>query len=266
MRNRKVVERTKEILRELEIEHEEVAEDGEKRGMYLKPPSEEREGELVLVVGGDGTILTAARRFLSTGKPLLGVNVGRTGFLAETGIEELKGLLEELKSGDYTIEERTTLKVQVDGEVLIGINEVVVSRPVHSVNVLNYKVSVNEEPVCEFWGDGVIVATPTGSTAYSLSAGGPILDPSSPSLLITPICPHLLSLRPFVIPDSKSIIVEGSGSRVPQIAIDGVLCGEGKRVEVRKGDWKVRLIRRRGYRFSNLLRRKLGWSYMPRES
>ena len=164
--------------------------------------------DAVLSVGGDGTFLSASKRVAETGVPILGVNMGRLGFLSENKPEEV---VEALLSGNYTIEDRTRLKSVITGEGACragdfwpyALNEVTVHRSGASVLGINVTVDGNELPT--YWADGLIVATSSGSTAYSLSAGGPICSPASKVLIIEPISPHNLNVRPLVVPETAVI-------------------------------------------------------------
>ena len=161
--------------------------------------------EVIIVIGGDGSLLGAARHTVNSQIPLLGINMGKLGFLAETNQNEIFDALQHLINKDYSIQKRMMLNCYVDGEpVGMVLNDVVLSR--HSIaRMISIDVFVNDEHIDTYRADGIIVATPTGSTAYSLSAGGPVLGPEMDCILLTPICPHSLSTRSIVL-DSNNIV------------------------------------------------------------
>lgn len=215
--------------------------------------------DAVVVLGGDGTMLSAVHRF--PGVPLLGLNLGSLGYLAGVEAPHFENALLALASGDYEVSRRTTLRV---GDA-VALNDVVVSRGV-SGHAAQLELSVDGRLATHLSADGLVVATPTGSTAYSLAAGGPILLPDSESFVVTPICPHALSSRPLVIPDTARISVRArlrahderltvfaDGARVVEL-------GDGNAVEVVRADVSVPLIQLRGYDPYEVLSRKLGWN------
>ena len=168
-----------------------------------------REAELIIALGGDGSMLRTARLALDTGVPILGINMGGKGFLAEVELEQLD-MLPSLISGGLTCEQRLTLDVQLvrDGKVKISdiaINDVVVSG---GGKVIELAVFGDGKRISSFTGDGVIIATPTGSTAYSMAAGGPIVEPAAQNILVTPICAHVLEAKPYVLVADRQVTVE----------------------------------------------------------
>ncbi len=181
--------------------------------------------DAVIALGGDGTIIHCAKQAAAFGKAVLGINSGRLGFMAGLELDELEAL-DRLLSGDYTVEHRMLLDVAVDtpdGEVhCFALNEAVVSRGALS-RMIEVQVQNGDEAVVTYQADGVIVATPTGSTAYSLSAGGPIVDPSLACLLLTPVCPHSLHTRPCLFPqDARLTLTAGYRADVPVfVTVDG---------------------------------------------
>ena len=215
--------------------------------------------DAVVVLGGDGTMLSAVHRF--PGVPLLGLNLGSLGYLAGVEAPHFENALLALASGDYEVSRRTTLRV---GDA-VALNDVVVSRGV-SGHAAQLELSVDGRLATRLSADGLVVATPTGSTAYSLAAGGPILLPDSESFVVTPICPHALSSRPLVIPDTaclsvrarlrargEKLAVFADGARVQQLGADDA-------VEIVRADVSVPLIQLRGYDPYEVLSRKLGWN------
>ncbi len=233
--------------------------------------SDPSEVDAVVSLGGDGTLLRAARALVGTGTPLLGVNVGHLGFLTHAALDELGPSLARLASGDYQLDPRYTLAVDTGaaGESHRALNEVVVNKAgAARVSRLELFVqgAAGEEELARFSADGVLVATPTGSTAYSLSAGGPIVEPSVDCLTVTPIAPHTLALRPVILPPHLVVRiapVEGESEMV--VTLDGqeafALPETG--VRVRRSEDAVRLVRFNGQSFFDTLRRKLRWGARP---
>lgn len=229
-------------------------------------PSEEY--DLVVVLGGDGTLLGAARN-LAGRAPLLSVNLGRMGFLTELKRSELYAVLGHVLGGKFGIEERSLLDVELHraaGSVATyrALNDAVVAKNAVA-KIIDLTVRIDDQLVARFRGDGLIVSTPTGSTAYNLSAGGPIVDPGLPVLVLTPICPHSLALRPLVVPDTGVLDIETETrpeDGVVFLALDGQEGAEvvpGDRIRLTRSPSKVRLVKVSGRNFHDNLREKLGW-------
>jgi NAD+ kinase len=223
--------------------------------------------DLLVTLGGDGALLGGARWAGPAGTPVLGVNLGRLGFLTAVTLDQIDDAIRSIADGDFVIDERMALEVAGEHggaavEPYYALNDAVLHRG-GLVRVVTLKVWVDDEEVGLYRGDGVIVATPTGSTAYSLSAGGPVLDPRLDAIVITPICPHTMAVRPLVLRATARITIEVVAS--PEhlmLTIDGQVGSElkpGDRVVVRKSDRPVRLVRLPGQSFHSLLRRKLKW-------
>jgi NAD+ kinase len=223
--------------------------------------------DLVIVLGGDGTLLAAARIFAAAGTPILSVNLGFLGFLTEVRLADLYATLENWCAGCHSLDERAMLHAVLwrDGaeqSSFDALNEVVVSKG-DIARMGDFAVELDGKSVARFRADGVIVSTPTGSTAYTLAANGPILTPDVDAMVVTPICPHLLTLRPIVVRGSASLTVRVEG--VPDVAlltIDGQ-----QKVELRRGDeirccrssLTVKLVRLGDSGFFEALRTKLSW-------
>jgi NAD+ kinase len=224
--------------------------------------------DLLLTLGGDGTLLRGARQVARHGTPVLGVNFGHVGFLTSAAPEELESALDRALSGDIVLDERMTLMVRAEspdgtlrGEFL-ALNDAVLHKG-GVARMIRLAVRADGEEVGSYSADGIILATPTGSTAYSLSAGGPIVSPSVNCIIATPICPHTLAVRPLVLPAEETVTVDvltPSGELL--LTIDGQEDAElapGDRVVVRRAPWPVRLVRFPGQTFFSTLRRKLSW-------
>jgi NAD+ kinase len=223
--------------------------------------------DLVLTLGGDGTLLRGARFLGASPVPILGINLGRLGFLTAAGGDELESAVRRVASGDYQIEERLALSAGVIDEYgktheLRALNEVGLTKR-GTARVLRLEVTVDGHLVGRYAADGVIIATPTGSTAYSLSAGGPIVFPTARTILVTPVAPHTLGMRPLVV-DGNSVIrvrTEDAKSEL-SVTVDGQVdasMGRGETLEVRAADTPVRLVHFGGTTFYSRLRGKLGW-------
>ena len=222
--------------------------------------------DLVVVLGGDGTLLSVARA-LKHGAPILGVNLGTLGFLTDVGRAELYPALVDLLAGDFRIEERALLDVHLqraggDGASWRVLNDAVITKSALARIVeLTYRIDGHLLAACR--SDGLIISTPTGSTAYNLSAGGPILDPQLPVVVLTPICPHTLTLRPVVVADSSVIEVTLETPREEVFLTldgqEGVPLDEGDRVRVSRSTAKARLVKTTGRGFFDGLREKLHW-------
>ncbi len=232
-----------------------------------------KEFDMLLSIGGDGTLLSSARLACFADIPVLGINAGRFGFLTEATTEELDTVTERIIKGDYLIDERKMLWASFyqDGNKreYIGLNDVVIHRKALS-RILTLETYVDDEYVATYEGDGLIISTPTGSTAYNLSAGGSIVHPDVDCLLINPICPHTLSLRPMVIAPVSKIRVIPKFSGLPSainITFDGQKSGsivEEQTIQAGYSDLRCRLVRLNDEDFFSLIRRKLHWGVLVR--
>lgn len=223
--------------------------------------------DLLLVFGGDGTMLRVAREVAGLPVPLLGINAGHLGFLTAVPARKLAESLRKIPAGRFTIEERSLLEAavnrQADRPPQIALNDFVLSRGLAS-RLIEIEVSVNGELLTRYRCDGFIASSPTGSTAYSLAAGGAIVSPESDVLTLTPICPHTLSIRPLVIGLDSTVRVKLLSSRLVAIlSADGQEQTElktGDTVVIRRSERTVRLLRLEGSSFFSTLRQKFGWS------
>jgi NAD+ kinase len=222
---------------------------------------------LVIVLGGDGTLLSVARIFASYGTPILSANLGFLGFLTEVKLADLYATLESWCDGCHNLDERAMLHAELwrGGEKhssYTALNEIVVSKG-EIARMGEFAVELDGRPVARFRADGVIVSTPTGSTAYTLAANGPILTPDVDAMVVTPICPHLLTLRPIVVRGDAALMVRVEG--VPELAlltVDGQQAVELKRgdeVRCNRSNYTVNLVRLGETGFFEALRSKLSW-------
>lgn len=233
-----------------------------------------RDADLVIVVGGDGTLLHAARTAADAGVPLLGINLGRLGFLTDISPDELTTALDPILAGEYVEDPRCIIRADVGAggatrASQTAFNDVVVHKW-NTARLIEFETYIDGRFVNIQRADGLIVSTPTGSTAYALSGGGPILHPALDALVLVPICPHTLSNRPLVVSGEScvEIVVNGhSDCDHVRITCDGqetIGLAASERIRVRKHACGVRLIHPRGHDHFELLRAKLGWSETPK--
>lgn len=222
--------------------------------------------EIVSVFGGDGTLLYAARLIGASEVPILGINLGSLGFLTEVKVDEMHAAFEGLLSGQYRLEERVLLSVEVvrNGSVVaqyLALNDAVINKGALA-RIIDLEVSVNSQPVLFTRADGLIISTPTGSTAYSLAAGGPILYPTLDAFIIAPICPHALANRPVVIPDRDAVGVCLRHGTDVMLTVDGQVgmpLQQQDYLGIRRAQSTLRLVLPFGSNFFKLLREKLRW-------
>jgi NAD+ kinase len=225
-----------------------------------------RSCDLVIVVGGDGTMLGIARQMARYGLPMIGVNQGRLGFITDISVTRMAAALKAVLDGDYEEEQRAMLTGHVvrDGGVIfdaLGMNDVVVRSS--ATSMVELRVEVDNQFVANFRADGLILSSPTGSTAYALSAGGPLLHPSVAGWLLVPIAPHMLSNRPIVLPDSGEVTIEVVSGREISVNFDMQSLASllrGDRICVRRSEHRVRFLHPRGWNYYATLRRKLHWN------
>ncbi len=232
----------------------------------LTPPGFDPDMKFALVLGGDGTVLAASRQVAPCGIPLLGINTGHMGFLTETYLNKLPQALENLLAGNYEIEERSMIAVRVFQQENIKwealcLNEMVLHRePLTSM--CHFEIVIGRHAPVDIAADGVIISTPTGSTAYSLSAGGPVIAPGVPVFQLVPICPHSLASRALVFPNSEPVHIYPVNTPRLVMVVDGnggcyVLPED--RVYVERSHYSVKFIRLQPPEFFRILREKLGW-------
>lgn len=220
---------------------------------------------MLLSIGGDGTFLDSVVYVKDSGVPVLGVNSGRLGFLANVRADEIEGAIDCIASGHYATEQREMLHLEVDGILLPGfdyaLNEIGVQKAATS-SLLNIHAYIGDVYLTTYWADGLVVATPTGSTAYSLSGGGPIVSPDCRNIILTPICPHNLSMRPLVVPDDAEITLQvESRSRDFVLSMDSRIqkMDDKHQLKIRIHDTKLNVVTLPEHNYYETLRNKLMW-------
>ena len=220
--------------------------------------------DLIIVFGGDGTLLNSAREYLEHEIPILGVNMGNVGFLTDIKVNSFDMAVKDILEGKYKIEERNLVSAEFDGSQIYGLNEVVVHSGAYA-QLMRYRLNVNNKVVYEQRSDGLIIATPTGSTAYSLSAGGPIIHPSLDVWTILPMLPQSLSSRPFIISSDEFVeleLFEGPNKNA-KICVDGqddIDVPYGVKISISKMKKTLKLVHPKDNDFFEACREKLGWS------
>lgn len=228
--------------------------------------------DLVVVVGGDGTLLSAARSLTPSGVPILGVNQGRLGFMVDVAPIEMRETLAAVFGGDYVREERLLLEARIHrpdsiAGPFLAINDVVI-RNQAAIRMLEFETWLDGEFISQHRADGFIVSSPTGSTAYALSGGGPVLHPSLEAIALVPICPHTLSDRPIVVGARQTVrvVLRGGESTAAMCTCDGQnseTLSPGETLEVRRADARLNLIHPKNYSYFSILRNKLHWGRGP---
>lgn len=220
-----------------------------------------RKPDFVIAIGGDGTMLSAAHIYGKKGIPILGVNSGGLGFLTDITFDQLSATLSEIKSGKYLFEERLVAQARVRKRTFYGLNDLTIVTRVPG-RAVEFSAEINSEYICRFIADGIVIATPTGSTAYSLATGGPILLPHTEALIITPIAPHTLSVRPIVLPADSIVAIKVGNKGKAQLVADGqrnTTIPNNYTVRFTKAPYKVKLIKSLHTSFFSTLREKMKW-------
>ena len=269
--SRQVLERVIDFLHaqgcEVVLEKETAAGSGITGHQVLDVEGMGRECDLALVVGGDGTMLGFGRQLAPYGVPLIGINQGRLGFITDIPLNKIEETLKPMLRGEYEVDDRAMMHAKVwrDGHCVFdaqALNDVVVNRGATS-GMVELRVEVDGQFVATQRADGLIIATPTGSTAYSLSAGGPLLYPSLPSWVMVPIAPHTLSNRPLVLADPGEIVIDLVSGRDASANFDmqslaSLLLGD--RITVKRSQHRARFLHPRGWSYYDTLRKKLHWN------
>ena len=228
-------------------------------------PVDFNNADYVISMGGDGTFLRAASKVGNREIPIVGVNMGRLGFLADILPSEIEETLDNIFNGNYSIEQHTVIEVEADGAKIEGspyaLNDVAILKR-DSASMISVRTYINDEFLVNYQADGLVISTPTGSTAYNLSNGGPIIVPRSSSLCLTPVAPHSLNIRPIVINDTSVITMDvESRSHSFLVAIDGrsEKMLEGTKITIRKAPFVIKIVRQNNRRYFSSLREKLMW-------
>lgn len=254
---------------EVFLENELARKLGHKKGATLDKLG--RIADMILVFGGDGTMLWSARQFAKFGKPLLGVNIGRLGFLTELLPDELPDALPKILAGDYEIDERMMLETnspRIIKKSVPALNEVTLDKGV-SPRTMDISVYVSGCLVSNMNSDGLIISTPTGSTAYSMSVGGAITAPQMEAILLTAIAPYTLSIRPLIVNGDENIEIRyrgKDGKNLPSLTMDGQVRFEMPvegTIKIKRAEYKARLVNYHRRSFYDILRTKLGWGALP---
>lgn len=217
--------------------------------------------DFVISIGGDGTILRSANEIGELSIPIIGLNKGRLGFLANSPIEIIDSIIDKIKNSNYRISERTIIQVEFEGKTKNALNEISISRK-NTTSLITIDTKLNDQYLNTYWADGLIISTPTGSTGYSLSCGGPIIMPDSKNLVLTPIAPHNLNARPLVISDNKQIEISINGreneyfvsadSQIFSVNIDS-------KINISKAPYFLKMVEFEDDSYINTLREKLMW-------
>lgn len=225
----------------------------------------QKQADILFSIGGDGTLLDTLSLIRDSGMPILGVNLGRLGFLSSISRDDIIPAIDHLVNGNYKLEERTLLNLVtnkgIEGELNYALNDLTITRK-DTTSLIVTHVYVDDYYLNSYWADGLIIATPTGSTAYSLSSGGPILTPGSENFVITPIAPHNLTIRPIVISDKSEIRIKAEGrDKKFLVSLDSHLFEIDNSVElfIKKEDFKINLIQIADKSFFLTIRDKLKW-------
>lgn len=227
--------------------------------------SDDFQADFAISMGGDGTLLKTASRVREKQIPIVGVNMGRLGFLADVSARDIEGAIDALYRGDYSIEDRSLIRVETNGETIKGcpcaLNDVAILKR-DTASMIAIKAYINGEYLTTYQADGLIVSTPTGSTAYSLSNGGPIIVPRTGVMLMTAVAPHSLNVRPIVLPDTAQIeLTVSSRSHTFLVAIDGRSgkLPEGTTLRLTRAPYVAKVVKRSGTRYFSTLREKMMW-------
>jgi len=235
-----------------------AAENGFSLILYDGDKEKIKECDFIIAAGGDGTFLWAGSIIYGFDIPLLGINLGGLGFLTDIRKEEIKNIFKDIKSKNYEIQERFFLKANFNGEENIALNDVVFSST--DIRVIDLEIYIDNSFVTQLSGDGLIIATPTGSTAYSLSCGGPILKPGIKAIVITPISPHALTFRPLVVKQESRILIKTKEKC--QLIFDGqrlLTLDSGEELSVERNVNPLKVVKFKDWDYFDILRKKLNW-------
>jgi NAD+ kinase len=227
-----------------------------------------RKSDYIISVGGDGTFLATAKLVGNKNIPIIGVNLGKLGFLAETSIAQISKFVSSIAKGKFKIDERTVISAKASGKTVYGVNEIVINQS-GVVKTIEIQVFYNEQMVNSYHADGIIISTPTGSTGYSLSAGGPIVYPKTAVFILSPLSPHTLTARPVILPDD-GIFKVNVNSRVPiNVIADGnsqIKVKSPAEIEIKKAPYKIKLAKSLNSNYFKILTTKLLWGEDKRKN
>jgi len=219
--------------------------------------------DLAIIIGGDGSFLKVARYYSKYSIPILGVNMGHLGYLAQVKPDEINDITKKIKDSRFKIENRLMLKA-IDKTAL---NDIVIKGE-HCARTATLDLYINDKLLCSYVSDGLIISTPTGSTAYSLSAGGPIISPELNCFLVIPICPHTLNTRPIVIPSQEKIIIKNHDNSKLNVSFDGqvdIVVQNEIQIEKNENNAKILVLNEQKDKFYDILKEKLHWSLSPKK-
>ncbi len=218
--------------------------------------------DFVFVIGGDGTILKSARFYSKTKTPVFGINLGRLGYLSQSGVNDINKTIKKIFENKFKVEDRLMLEITSSKEKIIALNDFVIKSDLQN-RTSKFCLNINDKFLCEYLADGLIISSPTGSTAYGLSAGGPVLSPKINAIEIVPICPHTLNARPLVIPADEKISIEGKNLTV--IADGQNNFSFDKKVDIKMSKDFAKLALLNENEFYSILRQKLHWGVCPKK-
>ena len=220
--------------------------------------------QLAVSIGGDGTLLTTVMHVVTAGVPVVGINMGHLGYLTACSVAEAPAMVDQLLTGQYDTEDRAMLRVTCDQATIrhpFALNEIAILRS-GKTSTIAMETSLNDIPLTTYRGDGLVVCTPTGSTAYNLSAGGPVMNPTTACLALTPISPHSLTMRPMVVPDTTIVTVRTitrEGNYLVSVDGEDTVCPCNSVITIDRAPLSARIIYQRGHDFASTLRHKLLW-------
>ena len=265
----KVTETLKQIYQSLQHQQLDIHTDDHSALILKTPPLSRHEMakicDLTIVVGGDGTLLHCSRQMALHDVPILGVNLGRLGFLTDISPNDIEQALGQIFNGQYLEDRRILLEIQINQQVIYtALNDIVLHKW-NTGGIIEFSIHIDDKFVDDQYSDGLIIATPTGSTAYALSGGGPLITPSLDAMVLVPICPHTLSNRPLVISGKSKIELKVCGRSKPEnvrLTCDGqdqIILKAGDTISIQQSKQSVRLLHLENHDHFSLLRKKLGW-------
>ncbi len=238
-----------------------------KKDIYLREPDNVAEADLAVIVGGDGTFIGMASSIAPQGVPMLGINLGRVGFLTDVNVRGMVESMVAVLEGGYSVEDRMMIRLDGSGngkiERLPAVNDIVISRGGNDARIIELGISINGVHAQQLRADGIVFATPTGTTAYAMAAGGPIIAPELHSITVVPLNPYLLTSRPLAVgPDSqiKAKLLKGQNTLVHIDGREGIEMREGDEIAICRYEKALRVVHPRGYGFYQNLRQKLNWA------